>query len=475
MLLGTGSGVGKSILTAGFCRIISDMGISVAPFKAQNMALNSGVTLDGLEMGRAQILQAEAAKVTAEPRMNPILLKPQGNSSSQLVRMGLSVGVYSAREYYELAEENFEIVKEAYDSLCSDFDCIVIEGAGSPAEINLLKTDIVNMRMAEYAQAKSLIVGDIDRGGVFAWMKGTYDLIEEDKKKYIDGFIINRFRGDISLLQPGIKMFEDICDVPIRGTVPWFDHGLEDEDSQNIKGFEDVETKIIVGVIRLPHISNFSDFNPLKFVKGLKLKYLNEVRDADECDLIIIPGSKNTIKDMKFLNKRGFSDYLKSIEGRKPIIGICGGFQMMGRKISDPKGYEGECTEIEGLGLISAFTEICEHKELKNKQYTGKGILGGIEFSGYEIHMGRTVYSDSDFEFSDKSGVCVYDSCTDVFGTYIHGLFESPEVTKIILGLTGINVKADYNYYEEKNRQIDMLADIIRENVDVRSIFSGLF
>lgn len=270
MFQGTGSGVGKSLITAGFCRLLSDMGIRVAPFKSQNMALNSGVVAEGLEMGRAQILQAEAARVAPDVRMNPILLKPQGNSSSQLVRMGRVAGVYSAREYYTLSKENFGIVKEAYDSLAAEYDIIVIEGAGSPAEINLQQTDIVNMRMAMYADSDVYIVGDIDRGGVFAWMKGTYDLLPEGSKELVKGFLINKFRGDVTLLQPGIDMFAEYVKPPVVGVLPFAYNTLEEEDSQDIASDRIIDGRLTVGVVRLPKISNFSDFAPLKANDNIK-------------------------------------------------------------------------------------------------------------------------------------------------------------------------------------------------------------
>jgi len=227
--------------------------------------------------------------------------------------------------------------------------------------------------------------------------------------------------------------------------------------------------------VRLPHISNFSDFNPLKFVKGLKLKYLHEVRNAEDCDIIILPGSKNTIKDMKFLEKRGFAKYLKEIAGEKPIIAICGGFQMLGRKISDPKRLESDIKETEGLGLIPSYTEIQEDKELKNKEYSGKNILKGITFSGYEIHMGRTVYSGDNYEFADNAGVCVYDSDKKIFGTYIHGIFENADVTRKLLSMSGRVIKCDYDYLKEKDERISLLADLIRENIDVGTIVDNLF
>jgi len=467
MFQGTGSGVGKSIITAGFCRMLAKKGYSVAPFKAQNMALNSGVTECGLEMGRAQILQAEAAMVQPDIRMNPILLKPQGDSTSQLVRMGKPVGTVSARNYYKLSDDNFEFVKDAYDSLAEEFDYIVIEGAGSPAEINLQKTDIVNMRMAEYADADVYIVGDIDRGGVFAWLKGTYDLVPDKNRELIKGFIINRFRGDISLLQPGIDMFREIVDVPVVGTVKYLDIDLDEEDSQNIKNRYAGEVKLTVGVIRLPHISNFSDFLPLNVFEGVSIKFINETHEADDCDIIIIPGSKSTLRDLRFMHKRGFAAYLKSVYGQKLIIGVCGGYQMLGKSVKDPKGIEGDKGEREGLGLLNSVTVIEEDKTLVNKEYYGRGLLAGLSFSGYEIHMGRTLIEGEFTQLTSEQGLAVYDKENMIIGTYIHGLFESADVGLRILSLSGIKIEAENDYYKQKQEQLDYLANILEESLDV--------
>lgn len=476
MFQGTGSGVGKSIVTAGFfCRLLADRGVKVAPFKSQNMALNSGVVGEGLEMGRAQILQAEAAYVTADVRMNPILLKPQGNSVSQLVRMGKVSGVHSARDYYQLMVENFEIVKKtAYDDLASEYDVIVLEGgAGSPAEINLHKTDIVNMRMADYAQSNVYIIGDIDRGGVFAWMKGTYDLVEDNRRELIKGFIINKFRGDVTLLQPGIDMFNDHVPVPVVGTLPYLRLTLEEEDSQDIVSDKIIEQNITVGVIRLPRISNFfSDFAPLKSNEKINLLYIDRPETLQLCDVIIIPGSKSTALDMRYMQERGFDKAIN--KANKPIVAICGGFQMLGNSIKDPNKLESDITDINGLGLFEMSTTIESEKRLVKRDYEGEGALSGINVSGYEMHMGSTQINSNNLkQLVSQKDICVYDPNKNVLGTYLHGIFETGEVTQKLFNLLGFELDAD-NYTNEKDKQLNLVAKTIEESCDVDRMLEGL-
>lgn len=472
MFQGTGSGVGKSVICAGFCRLLARRGIKTAPFKAQNMALNSGVGIGG-EMGRAQILQAEAAGIEPDVRMNPILLKPMGNSTSQVVRMGRPAGNFSAREYYEMSQDNLKIAMEAYESLAAEYDAIVIEGAGSPAEINLHKTDIVNMRTAEFADAPVFIIGDIDRGGVFAWMKGTYDLVPAESRHRIKGFIINRFRGDISLLEPGIKMFEDIVPVPVAGTVPMLELTLEEEDSQNIK---DVSTGgfITVAVVRLARMSNFSDFAPLASSPDINLIYAKSPNELTGADVVIIPGSKSTIADMNDLRMRGFDKKLLSMAGKTPIIGICGGYQMLGRKIKDPHSIEGGEKETEGLGLLDMETVITQEKTLLNKDYKGLNLFAGTDFRGYEIHMGISSLGSEYTQLCTEKDVCLADMGKKVIGTYIHGLFDSEKITAAVIGLTGKSIRPDYSFYMDKQRQLDMLADTLEEHLDTDLILNNL-
>ena len=493
MFQGTGSGVGKSVLAAGFCRLLKNRGFRVLPFKAQNMALNSGVTSEGLEMGRAQIVQAEACSVFPDVRMNPILLKPQGYGVSQLIRMGKVVRNCSAREYYTMAEENFRIAKQAFDSLKTEADWIVMEGAGSPAEINLQATDIVNMRMAEYAGAKVILVGDIDRGGVFAWLKGTYDLIQAQHRSLLHGMLINKFRGDVSLLEPGIEQFNEIVPVPVLGVIPWREMLLEDEDSQNLQSKIDPEAKLDVAIIRLPHISNFTDFDPLKQISGISVRFVNRIPDLESADLIILPGSKNTLFDLRFLHEKGFAEKLNQLSGRTWILGICGGFQMLGEAVEDPNNMEssGASGEAEtsgtggcesGLGLLPMTTVLEGDKKLVRRRYKGINWLNGLDWSGYEIHLGRTEFHKNPQESfvtekvtaANDSSLGVIDRKQKIIGTYIHGLLESPEVTQKLLALlTAETFDIPLSFQETKEREMDELALFLEEHCEVEKILAN--
>ena len=493
MFQGTGSGVGKSVLAAGFCRLLKNRGFRVLPFKAQNMALNSGVTPEGLEMGRAQIVQAEACGVFPDVRMNPILLKPQGSGVSQLIRMGKVVRNCSAREYYTMAEENFRIAKQAFDSLKTEADWIVMEGAGSPAEINLQATDIVNMRMAEYAEAKVMLIGDIDRGGVFAWLKGTYDLIQAKHRSLLHGMLINKFRGDVSLLEPGIEQFNQIVPVPVLGVIPWREMLLEDEDSQNLQSKIDPEAKLDVAIIRLPHISNFTDFDPLKQIYGISVRFVTSVQDLESADLIILPGSKNTLFDLRYLHEKGFAEKLNQLSGRTWILGICGGFQMLGEAVEDPNNMEssGASGEAEtsgtggcesGLGLLPMTTVLEGDKKLVRRRYKGINWLNGLDWSGYEIHLGRTEFHKNPQESfvteevtaANDSSLGVIDRKQKIIGTYIHGLLESPEVTQKLLALlTAETFDIPLSFQETKEREMDELALFLEEHCEVEKILAN--
>ncbi len=493
MFQGTGSGVGKSVLAAGFCRLLKNRGFRVLPFKAQNMALNSGVTPEGLEMGRAQIVQAEACGVFPDVRMNPILLKPQGSGVSQLIRMGKVVRNCSAREYYTMAEENFRIAKQAFDSLKTEADWIVMEGAGSPAEINLQETDIVNMRMAEYAGAKVILVGDIDRGGVFAWLKGTYDLIQAQHRSLLQGMLINKFRGDVSLLESGIEQFNEIVPVPVLGVIPWREMLLEDEDSQNLQSKIDPEAKLDVAIIRLPHISNFTDFDPLKQISGISVRFVTSVPDLESADLIILPGSKNTLFDLRYLHEKGFAEKLNQLSGRTWILGICGGFQMLGEAVEDPNNMEssGASGEAEssgtggcesGLGLLPMTTVLEGDKKLVRRRYKGINWLNGLDWSGYEIHLGRTEFHKNPQESfvteevtaANDSSLGVIDCKQKIIGTYIHGLLESPEVTQKLLALlTAKTFDIPLSFQETKEREMDELALFLEEHCEVEKILAN--
>ena len=484
MFQGTGSGVGKSVLAAGFCRLLKNRGFTVLPFKAQNMALNSGVTPEGLEMGRAQIVQAEACGVLPDVRMNPVLLKPQGSGVSQLIRMGKVVGNCSAHQYYTMSEENFRIAKQAFDSLKTEADWIVMEGAGSPAEINLQATDIVNMRMAEYAGAKVILIGDIDRGGVFAWLKGTYDLIQAHHRPLLHGMLINKFRGDVSLLEPGIEQFSQIVPLPVLGVIPWREMKLEDEDSQNLQSKIDPNAKLEVAIIRLPYISNFSDFDPLKHVSGISVRFVNSVPELESADLIIIPGSKNTLSDLRFLHENGFAEKLKQLCGRTWILGICGGFQMLGKEVEDPDKMEstensGNSDCESGLGLLPMTTVLAGDKKLIQRKYQGQNWLAGLSWTGYEIHLGRTEFSEipeepfveAESAAENDSALGVIERNQKIIGTYIHGWLESPEVIlKVLALLTSEPFDIPLSFQETKELEMDQLAMFLEEHCEVEKI-----
>ncbi|MDC0188277.1 cobyric acid synthase [bacterium] len=475
MFQGTGSGVGKSVMAAGFCRLLKNRGFSVRPFKSQNMSLNSGVTPDGLEMGRAQIVQAEACGVSPDVRMNPILLKPQGSGVSQLIRMGKVSRTCSAHEYYSLTEENFQVVRKAFDSLKSESDWIVMEGAGSPAEINLQSRDIVNMRMANYAGAKVILIGDIDKGGVFAWLKGTYDLIQPEYRSLIQGILINKFRGDVSLLEPGIEQFEEIVPVPVLGVIPWREMEIEDEDSQNLSSKIDHEAVLDVAVIRLPHISNFTDFDPLKQIEGLSVRFVKKANELGKAELIIIPGSKNTLADLGFLHEKGFTEELQKLCGKTWILGICGGFQMLGESVDDPHEMEAGGSGS-GLGFLQMTTILEGDKQLEKREYQGQNWLAGLCWSGYEIHLGRSVTSSNELEsiVKNDASLGVIDRTQKIIGTYIHGWLESPEVTRRLLALVSPEpFDIPFSFQEAKELEMEELADFLEEYCDVESILSN--
>ena len=365
MVQGTMSGAGKSLLCAALCRIFAQDGWRVAPFKSQNMALNSFVTRDGLEMGRAQVVQAQAAGVEPDVRMNPILLKPSSDIGSQVIVNGVVQGNMHAMEYYRRKREYIPAVMEAYNSLAAENDILVIEGAGSPAEINLKKDDIVNMGMAKLVDAPVLLVGDIDRGGVFAQLLGTLMLLEEEEKERVKGLIINKFRGDKTILDPGIEMLEERGNVKVTGVVPYMQLSIEDEDSLSAQ-LENKETGLIdLAVIRLPRISNFTDFNVFEQLPDVSVRYVTSVKELGNPDMILIPGSKNTIGDLQWMRQNGLEAKIKKLSGQIPIWGICGGYQMLGMSIEDPYGVEQSCKEIRGMELLPEHTVLMPEKTRK--------------------------------------------------------------------------------------------------------------
>ena len=478
MIQGTMSNAGKSLLCAGLCRIFRQDGYRVAPFKSQNMALNSFITADGGEMGRAQVVQAEAAGIPPDVRMNPILLKPTTDVGSQVIVHGKVLGNIKAKDYYKRKLEFVPAVMEAYRSLEEEFDVIVLEGAGSPAEINLKQDDIVNMGMAKMADAPVLLVGDIDRGGVFAQLYGTVALLEPDERARIKGTIVNKFRGDVSILEPGIKQLEDLCGVPVAGVVPYLHVDIDDEDSLTERfNSTNVRKLIDVAVIRLPRISNFTDFSPFERYENVSLRYVGKPEDLKDPDLIILPGTKSTIADLLWLRQSGLeASVLKAASNGVPVFGICGGFQMLGKSVSDPQGVEAAgVTEIAGMGLLDTETVFYGEKVQTQTRGVISGVdglfrgLNGLEYEGYEIHMGR----------GGEKGAPVVNKGT-VYGSYVHGIFDKggicDEVLRALCDRRGVDFSAlgsfDVNTYKE--RQYDLLADGVRSGLNMDFVYKVL-
>ncbi|MCQ2552765.1 MAG: cobyric acid synthase [Clostridia bacterium] len=469
MIQGTMSNAGKSLLAAGICRILKQDGYKVAPFKSQNMALNSFITKDGGEMGRAQVVQAEAAGIAPDVRMNPILLKPTTDVGSQVIVNGQVKGNMKAMEYYKRKTEFIPDVMEAYNSLAEEYDVIVIEGAGSPAEINLKDEDIVNMGFAKLVDAPVLLVGDIDRGGVFAQLYGTIALLEPDEQARIKGTIVNKFRGDKAILEPGLKILEDLCKVPVAGVIPYTYVDVDDEDSLSER-FNDKERKLIdIAVIRLPRISNFTDFSPFERFENVSLRYVDSVADLYQPDMILLPGTKSTIADLMWLRQCGLEAAItKAAAAGTLVFGVCGGYQMLGKKVSDPDQVEAAgVTEIAGLGLLDMETVFEPEKVQTQTSGVFSGIegtlsvLNGVAYEGYEIHMGR----------SGNNGVVL--GCGNVYGSYVHGIFDATGVAdtiiKTICEKRGIDFGTlnSYDPMEYKEKQYDLLADAVRSGLDM--------
>ncbi len=534
MIQGTMSNAGKSIIAAGLCRILKQDGFSPAPFKSQNMALNSFVTADGCEIGRAQAVQAEACGIPPESDMNPVLLKPSSDTGSQVIVNGKPRFNMNASDYFEYKKQLRDDVSSAYSRLAAAHDVIVIEGAGSPAEINLTRdgNDFVNMGLAEMTDSPVILVGDIDRGGIFAQLAGTMSLLSSPERRRIKGVIANKFRGDVSLFSEGRSMLAGVCGVPVLGVVPYGDFDIDDEDSlsdrlktrendqsrsiltekqteyeqETLRGQRDADKNDnlrsrgdcgpLICVIRLPKISNFSDFTALE-ADGARVVYIDEPDGLCGADAVIIPGTKSTISDMKWMNETGLADAVRRAADRGAVVaGICGGFQMLGVRITDPDAVESAVTETAGIGLLPVETEFKDEKVTRQtKAVTGRfsgrlAGLGGTHIEGYEIHMGRTRFTArgvSDNSAVNGSGDADYavhfskledgsaDGCVsgNVFGTYIHGLFDSTDFRRALLSvLTDSNVTAemrDYRAYREE--QYDRLADLLRKNLDIDKIY----
>jgi len=542
MIQGTMSNVGKSLLAAGLCRIFRQDGYSVAPFKSQNMALNSYITADGLEMGRAQVMQAEAAGTPPDVRMNPILLKPTTDTGSQVIVRGEVLGSMDAREYFSRKKKLLPLVLEAYRSLAREYDIIVIEGAGSPAEINLKEDDIVNMGLAKAVGAPVLLAGDIDRGGVFAQLLGTQMLLEPEEQALLRGFIINKFRGDRSLLDPGIRMLEDRGGLPVVGVIPFLQLDLDDEDSLapqlSQTNRPPAGRPVEIAVIRLPHLSNFTDFNVFSRIPEADLRYVSRPQALGDPDMVILPGTKNTMADLRWLRQSGMAAAIEGLRQKgRVIFGVCGGYQMLGQRICDPDGTE-EGGSAEGLGFLEAETVFSRQKRrtrVRGRIRQLPGILkplSGMAVEGYEIHMGRTICGKAQASPGglDAPGqtffaaVCAEQTgtapsldaaaacpdCTvpcrdgaaacpdgtapsldgaargNVYGTYVHGIFDAPGIARRIVGCLAEDKGVELAPQKEqkdgdaltagayKETQYDFLAGTLREHLDIPKIYEIL-
>ena len=478
MLQGTMSNAGKSLLAAALCRIFRQDGYRVAPFKSQNMALNSFITAEGGEMGRAQVVQAEAAGIAPDVRMNPILLKPTTDSGSQVIVNGQVVGNMRATEYYRRKREFLPAVTAAYESLAAEYDVIVIEGAGSPAEINLKQDDFVNMGLAKLVDAPVLLIGDIDRGGVFAQLYGTIALLEPDERTRVKGTIVNKFRGDRAILEPGLRQLEALCGVPVAGVVPYTTADIDDEDSLTERFSRDTARKLVdIAVIRLPKISNFTDFSPFERYENVSLRYVDHVGALGTPDMILLPGTKSTIADLRWLRERGLeAAILKEAARGTLVFGVCGGYQMLGRSVSDPEGVEAAgLTELRGMELLEMETVF--HGEKVQRQTAGvfsgvEGMLAGLNelrYEGYEIHMGR---SEAQMPALAGNG--------NVYGSYVHGIFDAPgiadEILKAICARRGVAFSAlgTFDRAAYRERQYDLLADAVRAGLDMEFVYRVL-
>ncbi len=491
MIQGTASSVGKSLLCAALCRILKQDGYRVAPFKAQNMALNSYVTFDGLEMGRAQVMQAEACGIDPLVEMNPVLLKPTSDQGSQVIVMGKAIGNMNAFDYMQWKERLVPEIDEAYRRLTRDYEVIVIEGAGSPAEINLREKDLVNMGLALRLQAPVLLVGDIDRGGVFASLYGTVSLLSPAERELIKGVIINKFRGDRKVLAPGLKQLEDLIDKPVLGVVPHMILNLDDEDSvterfRSRSGGVGLNAQVIL----LPRISNFTDFNPLELEDDLELSYIRHPGELNQPDLLIIPGSKNTIEDLLYLRQGGWEEAIKGHVAKGGLLmGICGGFQMLGRCIKDPLQVESACPEVQGFGFLDMDTVMEKEKSTRQVKafwrYRDEGYFAGMTaeepLEGYEIHMGQTTYRAVVHPvFVQTTGMWegAIGAGGNVFGSYLHGIFDNLSWTRRLLnelrrrrGLPEKSGPFPRTYREYKEDEYEKLAGTVRESLDMPEIY----
>ena len=488
MIQGTASNAGKSLLAAGLCRVFRQDGYRVAPFKSQNMALNSFITADGLEMGRAQVVQAQCAGVEPDARMNPVLLKPTNDTGSQVIVNGVPRGTMGAVEYFRWKKNLLPDILAAYESLAAENDIIVIEGAGSPAEINLKQDDFVNMGMARLAGAPVLLAGDIDRGGVFASLYGTVKLLEPEEQDRIKGLIINKFRGDVEILRPGLKTLEELTGKPVLGVVPMLDVDIDEEDSLSSKlSWEGKVGLADIAVIRLPRLSNFTDFSPLERVEEATVRYVRVPGELGEPDLVILPGTKSTMDDLKWLRQSGLEAKILQYASRGgAVAGICGGYQMLGRTLSDPEGVESGGT-LRGMGLLPIDTVFLGEKTRTRVSGTFQGAQGvftslnGAELEGYEIHMGETTRGEGAeplTALTTLDGQAKADGTArgNVWGSYVHGIFDRAGSARALVdallarkGLAPSAGAVDWRTYQEE--QYDKLAAGVRESLDLSRVY----
>ena len=497
MVQGTCSNAGKSLLTAGLCRVFNQDGYKVAPFKSQNMALNSFITVNGAEMGRAQVVQAEAANIEPSALMNPILLKPTSDCGSQVIVNGEAIGTMTAVEYFKFKTNLIPDIMKAYNQLDENFDIICLEGAGSPAEINLKQQDIVNMGMAKMAKAPVLLVGDIDRGGVFASLYGTVMLMEPEERAMIKGLIINKFRGDVEILRPGLEMIEEKTGIPVVGVLPMLHVDIEDEDSLSERLTSHTEVKLVdIAVIRTPRMSNYTDFNVFELVEGVSLRYVASLKELGNPDMIILPGTKNTIGDLKWMRQNGLeAEILKKASQGTVVWGVCGGYQMLGTNLSDPYGVE-EGGDTPGLGLLPVETSFIEKKrtiQMEGQFGEVEGIfsaLSGTKLVGYEIHSGVTefpaehaltcikpIHEEGETMLEGSQNV---NGSYNVYGSYVHGVFDAEgvavKIVEALLAKKGMKLEdiKTINFAEYKKQQYDILADSVRKNLDMKKIYEIL-
>ncbi|MBI2862415.1 MAG: cobyric acid synthase [Chloroflexi bacterium] len=491
MVQGTASSVGKSLLVTALCRIFRQDGYRVAPFKAQNLALNAAVTRDGLEIGRAQAVQAEAAKVEASADMNPILLKPESGGRCQMVVLGRPIATLTVEESEARKAVLWGVVVSALDRLRSSYDLLVIEGAGSPAEINLRASDIANMRVARYVQAPVLLVGNIDHGGVFAALLGTHDLLEPEEQTLIKGLVVNKFRGDRRLLEPGLRFLEQRIGKPVLGVIPYMPQlRIAEEDSVALDELSSPREggQLDIVVIRLPHIANFDDFDLLAAEPTVRLRYLERPEALGRPDLVILPGTKSTIADLAFLRTAGLAERIVALaHSGTPVLGICGGYQMLGERLEDPFSVESVVPVAPGLGLLPARTIFLPEKStvrVRVRALSGDGPFGGLihtAVEAYEIHMGRTEANGEPLFHVDAEGEAERtDGCRSadglVFGTYLHGLFEDVAVRRALIGWLGARrgLQLDVGKVPTREMEYDRLAEAVRANLDLATIYQLL-